>query len=130
RHSRVARHLVAASQWLVQRYPRSIVLGAGAVAVISIAGLWRLELENSFLNYFAEDTRVRQELLFIDRELGGSTPLDLVYTPGQAPPEGLQFGADTLQLLQRVQEGLEANAAVGKVMSLVNFTRLARDING
>lgn len=130
RHSRVAKHVVALAQRLVQARPGFILFASAAFAAFGIAGLGRLELENSFLNYFADDTRARQELLFIDQELGGSTPLDLVYTPAQAPPDGLQFTADALQLLQRVQVGLQGSPAVGKVMSLVNFTELAKSING
>ena len=111
---------------------RPALVGAGALVLIllSVAGMLRLEVENSFLNYFRESTVVRQELLFIDRELGGSTPLDVVYSPPaqQRDPE-LVASAETIQTLQRIQASLQSSRAVGDTLSVVDFTELARQLN-
>jgi uncharacterized protein len=96
----------------------------------SVAGIFRLEVENSFINYFRERTRIHQELSFIDRELGGSTPLDLIYTiPAAARKQDLIMTAETVQTMQRIQHTLQQYEAVGDILSVVNITELARDVN-
>lgn len=108
---------------------RHAVLAAALVlCAMCVAGLFRLDVENSFIDYFAEDTEVHRELTFIDQNLGGSTPLDVVV---DVPPgEGdLLLDAETFTDLQKMQSLFERHAAIGKVLSLVNFTALAREVN-
>ncbi len=53
----------------------SISLVAAALGGVGIS---RLEVENSFINYFGKDTEIYQGLELIDRKLGGTTPLDVL----------------------------------------------------
>jgi uncharacterized protein len=107
------------------------IFGASLVLLIAgIAGALRLDVENSFLNYFRKSTRVRRELSCIDRQFGGSTPLDLIYTfPPSESTNRLVLAAETVQHMQRIQRSLERHEAVGKVMSVVNFTELIWRLN-
>lgn len=108
-----------------------VIVAFGSVGVLVAIGLGtlRLDVENSFINYFSESTDVRRELGFIDREFGGSTPLDIVYSYPEEATDNLVLTADTVQLLQIVQENLNQREAIGKVLSLVNFTEVARAMN-
>ena len=45
---------------------------------LSFAGMMRLEVENSFVNYFGKDTEIHRGLRLIDEQLGGTTPLDIL----------------------------------------------------
>jgi predicted RND superfamily exporter protein len=106
------------------------VIAAATIAFVAlcIAGLFRLDVENSFIDYFDEDTDAHRELTFIDRHLGGSTPLDIVVDV----PEGegdLLLTAETFTNLQKIQALIERHEGVGKILSLVNFTELAREVN-
>lgn len=98
---------------------------------ISVAGLLRLDVENSFINYFSDSTEVHRELSFIDQELGGSTPFDIIITiPEEERPQGdLIVRAESIQQAQRVQEMLQKLEGMGKILSIVNFTQLAQQIN-
>jgi hypothetical protein len=128
---RFTRRLLSFLTGLTLRHPLLIVMAGTAILAASVAGLFRLQVENSFINYFRERTRVHQELAFIDRELGGSTPLDLVYTiPEGERRKDLVLTAKTVQLLQRIQFVLQQHEAVGKTLSVVNFTHLAKWMNG
>ncbi|MEM7234126.1 MAG: MMPL family transporter, partial [Planctomycetota bacterium] len=49
-----------------------------ALAVATGIGMTRLEVENSFVDYFKESTEIYQGMEFIDRQLGGTTPLDVI----------------------------------------------------
>lgn len=109
---------------------RALLVGVSAAVLLGVcvAGFPRLDVENSFINYFAESTDVHRELTFVDQNLGGSTPLDIVY---KAPPAeaDLLMNAETFQTMQVLQALLERHEAVGKILSPVNFTALAREIN-
>lgn len=102
------------------------------LAWLAAAGLGaqRLSVENSFIDYFRADTQVHKELRFIDRELGGTTPLDIVYTvPESERHPDLVLRAQTIQRLQRLHARLAEHEAMGHVLSVVNVTELARTLN-
>jgi predicted RND superfamily exporter protein len=48
------------------------------LVVISVIGMGRLQVENRFIDYFKENTDIYQGMLTIDRELGGTAPLDVI----------------------------------------------------
>lgn len=101
-----------------------------ALAAFSISGLFLLTVENSFINYFRTSTQVHQELAYIDQEFGGSTPLDLIYTPPEPPDNpDLIMSAETVQRLQLIQHRLSEHEATGRILSAVNVTDLARELN-
>ncbi|MCP8899429.1 efflux RND transporter permease subunit [Gilvimarinus xylanilyticus] len=107
-----------------------VVLASIAIVIVSALGLLRLSVENSFINYFAESTQVYNELSFIDREFGGTTALDITYSPQSPDNPDLDFNALQLQRLQLIQSALTDYEASGDTLSVVNFTELAKQING
>lgn len=108
----------------------AILVSVAVVLAISASGLLQLSVENSFINYFKSDTEVHQELAYIDQEFGGSTPLDLVYTAPEKPANSdIVISANTIQTLQLIQHTLQENEAVGRVLSPVNLSDLARELN-
>jgi predicted RND superfamily exporter protein len=65
-----------------KRYRYISVLSLG-LAVLSVYGISRLEVENSFIGYFDEETEIYQGMSVIDQQLGGTTPLDIIISPDQ-----------------------------------------------
>jgi predicted RND superfamily exporter protein len=55
-----------------------IVVISGLVLVCALIGISRLDVENSFIDYFSETTEIYQGMKVIDQHLGGTTPLDVV----------------------------------------------------
>lgn len=74
----------------VQKYSRSIILAYVAVVVVGLIGVSRLTVENSFIDYFKKDTEIYQGMALIDREVGGTTPLDVILDPPAAYFEKLE----------------------------------------
>lgn len=72
---------------LVEAHPAFTVVLCILLAVVSLMGIGRLKVENRFIDYFKEDTEIYQGMLTIDRELGGTVPLDVVL---DADPEFLE----------------------------------------
>ena len=61
------------------------MLGSGLLA-LAAGGISRLDVENSFLDYFAEDTEIYRGMSYVDQKLGGTTPFDvLIDFPALAP---------------------------------------------
>jgi len=57
----------------------NLILGVAMLAVVLGAiGISRLTVENRFIDLFHESTEIYQGMYLIDRELGGTTPLDVV----------------------------------------------------
>jgi hypothetical protein len=116
---------------LATRRKGFVLAASAAVFLWGLSGAFLLELENSFLDYFDESTDIHRDLAFIDRHLGGTTPLDVVYTiPEAERSPDLVLTAEAVQALQRIHNELEQHEAVGKVLSVTSFTALARRLNG
>ncbi|MFC1763179.1 RND family transporter [Planctomycetota bacterium] len=56
---------------------RTIVLAGILALFFSLVGISQLEVENSFIDYFKKSTEIYQGMSVIDRQLGGTTPLDV-----------------------------------------------------
>ena len=63
---------------LIEHRKMCVLLAALALAIVSIVGISRLSVENSFISYFKSSTEIYQGMKLIDLELGGTTPLDVI----------------------------------------------------
>ncbi len=70
--------------------PVAVILVCAAVAMLSGWGMSRLTVENSFIDYFQESTEIYQGMAFVDENLGGTTPLDVVIRFPEEPE--IDFG--------------------------------------
>ncbi|MCF7973840.1 MAG: MMPL family transporter [Phycisphaerae bacterium] len=61
-----------------QRHGGFIVVTSTVALVLSLVGISKLEVENSFIDYFKKSTEIYQGMKVIDRQLGGTTPLDVI----------------------------------------------------
>ncbi len=62
----------------IQAHDSGILIAAGILAALSVAGTGFLTVENRFIDYFKESTEIYRGMEMIDRELGGTTPLDVI----------------------------------------------------
>ena len=56
----------------------TIFIITGLIIVLSVVGISRLEVENSFINYFNKNTEIYKGMKLIDEKLGGTTPLEVI----------------------------------------------------
>ncbi len=126
----------------------------GATVLITVLGVWgiaKLEVENSFINYFKESTEIYQGLKQVDETLGGTTPLTVVlkFAPPDQPaavtaedPElasmfedsssqksDYWFTPEKIARIKQVHDFLETIPGIGKVTSLASMVRVAEDLN-
>ena len=48
------------------------------IIISSVVGILKLEVENSFINYFDKETEIYKGMKKIDDDLGGTTPLNVI----------------------------------------------------
>jgi len=61
-----------------ERYGNTVVIAAICLAVFSVIGISNLRVENSFVNYFSENTEIHQGMKMVDDRLAGTNPLDVL----------------------------------------------------
>ncbi len=58
---------------------KKLIFAVSALCVlVSLFGIAKLRVENSFVNYFKDSSPIKQGLLVIDRDFGGTLPLEVV----------------------------------------------------
>ncbi len=70
----ITRHIAL----IINKYAKTFIVVFVLIALISIAGISLLTVENRFIDYYKKDTEIYQGMELIDRELGGTTPMDIV----------------------------------------------------
>jgi hypothetical protein len=127
---------------------RAILMVSMLLVVLSAWGISRLMVENSFINYFDEATEIYQGMIVIDREFGGTTPLEVIIDfpdepifesfdpmfedPFEDSDEDLDkywFSNRKVDQVRAVHRYLEGLPQVGKVLSLATMVDIAEEIN-
>ena len=79
---------------------RTILVSSAIIFGISLFGISRLVVENSFIDYFKDSTEIYQGLKVIDQKLGGTSPLDVIIEidepegSSQVPAPGIDAKSD------------------------------------
>ncbi len=117
------------------------------LVVIVLAGIPRLQVENRFIDYFDKDTEIYRGMEIIDRDLGGTIPLEVVLrAPRTAAAEaagsfddfGDDFGEEPdpwfsragLNRIEQVHDYLASLPQSGKVLSLATSWKQLRSLLG
>jgi predicted RND superfamily exporter protein len=133
---------------LTERHGNAVLGISVALAIVSVFGISRLQVENSFIKYFGKGTEIHQGLKLIDEKLGGTIPMDVIVkfddpTLVEEDDELLElypelrtniadywFTPDKIDRIKQVHDYLDSLPAVGKVLSLASVIRVAEDIEG
>ncbi len=105
---------------------QSILLGFLIIALVSIFGLSKLSVENSFINYFKKNTEIYQGLNFIDKELGGTIPLEIVFNDFAS---AYWADAGLREEFHDVHNYLDKIPSIGKVLSIDTFMQVLKESN-
>ena len=105
---------------------KSLIISFAIVAFIAIFGVNKLSVENSFINYFKKNTEIYQGLNFIDKELGGTIPLEIVFNDLASA-----YWADSSlrEEFHEVHNYLDSLPSIGKVLSIDTFMQVLKDAN-
>ena len=130
---------------------RTTVLVISAIVVLSITGITQMTVENRFIDYFKDSTDIHKGLVFVDQELGGTVPLELVLdSPKQDEEEDFYdddefsdyleeeeesftqqsywYNRRGINKIKEIHEYLESHSQIGKVLSIYSTERVMRQI--
>ena len=122
------------------------------IIIFSVIGIFRLEVENSFINYFDKETEIYKGMKKIDDDLGGTTPLNIIlkFPPKVDKAKGENdefdeweeesknneedkskywFTRDKMDKIIKVHDYLDSLPEIGKVLSFGSILRVAEDLN-
>ncbi len=120
------------------------------IIILSIIGISRLQVENSFINYFDKDTEIYKGMKLIDEKLGGTTPLDIIIKfPSEKEnseevkdedfedwgeddnqnSEKYWFTKNKIDKIDKVHRYLDSLEPVGKVLSFSSIIEVATKLN-
>ncbi len=121
------------------------------IVIFSIVGIFKLEVENSFINYFDKETEIYKGMKKIDDDLGGTTPLNIILKfpikkkeikeendefddwedENEANEDKAKywFTRDKMDKIIKVHDYLDSLPEIGKVLSFGSILRVAEDLN-
>ncbi len=113
------------------------------IIILSATGISRLEVENSFINYFKKNTEIYKGMKLIDEKLGGTTPLEVIIKFPKAEKdededgwgdededdEKYWFTKDKINKISTVHKYLDSLNPVGKVLSFSSIIDVATQLN-
>ena len=121
------------------------------IILFSIFGIFKLEVENSFINYFDKETEIYKGMKKIDDDLGGTTPLNIILkfpkilntndkeddefdeweeeNKNNEDKAKYWFTRDKMDKIIKVHEYLDNLPEVGKVLSFGSILNVAEDLN-
>ncbi len=129
---------------------RTVFILTFIIIVLSIVGINKLEVENSFINYFDKKTEIYKGMKFIDENLGGTTPMDVIVKFSDdienetnnsdddfddwednedKNPEKYWFTKDKVDKIKKIHNYLDSLPAVGKVLSFSSILEVAKKLN-
>lgn len=145
------------ANWITNHGKLTLVTFA-MIGIFSLIGIMQLTVENRFIDNFKSSTEIYQGMALIDRQLGGTTPLDVIINAdpdfkSQASIDAeddwkdddpfAEIGTDAgltsssywynnrrLGLVQDIHNYLEDLPESGKVISLATAMELMRQLNG
>jgi uncharacterized protein len=120
------------------------------VIILSAIGITKLEVENSFINYFSKNTEIYKGMKLIDEKLGGTTPLDIILKfpvikkekviteddefddwedEEDVNVEKYWFTKDKIDRISSVHNYLDSLPQIGKVLSFSSIIDVATQLN-
>jgi predicted RND superfamily exporter protein len=118
------------------------------IIILSIVGISKLEVENSFINYFNKNTEIYKGMKLIDDKLGGTTPLEIILKFPAKSKETKEddefddwdedensnndkywFTKDKIDKITKVHNYLDGLENVGKVLSFSSILQVAEQLN-
>jgi uncharacterized protein len=111
----------------VERFGNHLLVALVVSIAIAGIGINKLSVENRFIDYFKESTEINQGLTLIDKELGGTIPLEIIF---EDLAEDYWYDEDLRNEVHEIHSYLDSLEETGKVLSidtLMNILTTAND---
>ena len=142
-------NLTSALAKITDNFKGKILVIYGFILILSILGLTRLRVENSFIDYFRESTEIYQGMSLLDEKLGGTLSFDVIVDLPLDPDEfddsfgggfddgfgsdedndAYWFTAPKMNQIEEIHNYLDVDPQTGKVLSFGSVIQLAKILN-
>ncbi|SFV89643.1 Probable integral membrane protein [hydrothermal vent metagenome] len=92
----------------------------------SAIGISKLSVENRFIDYFKESTEINQGLTLIDKKLGGTIPLEIIFDD---LAEDYWYDEDLRIDIHKIHQYLDSLDETGKVLSIDTLMQILAQVN-
>jgi len=124
-----------------------ILISSFVILLLSVYGMSKLKVENSFINYFGQKTEIYKGLKLIDEKLGGTTPLEIIVkfkdtslsksvddnffegTDSNEYKDSYWFTNFRVNNIVAIHKYLESQPEIGKVLSFYSVLQLGEKLN-
>jgi len=134
-----------------------ILFVSATFALLSVVGVFQLQVDNRFIDYFKKDTEIYQGMSVIDTQLGGTTPLSIIIEAEkdffvyleevekdrqaddlsddpfgdveEYEEENYWFNSEKLLEVEKIHDYLETLPQIGKVLSIATTLKIVRLLN-
>ncbi len=151
--SKLTEFTSALGRWTL-RSKKVIFTVAIAISIFAVSGLFRLTVDNKFIDYFRSHTDIHRGMKTIDDHLGGTTPLDIIikteallkteksdsndefedefadFEEEDQDPVSPVFNQVAAEKIAQVHSFIEQFSVTGKVLSITSSFRLLNELNG
>ncbi len=129
-------------------FKNQVFIITGIVIILSMIGISKLEVENSFINYFSKKTEIYKGMKLIDEKLGGTTPLEVIlkfpekkedkldeddefedWGDDEKNDEKYWFTKDKIDTISNIHNYLDSLPEIGKVLSFSSIVDVATQLN-
>lgn len=110
----------------VERFGNQLLVTLVVFIVIAGIGINKLSVENRFIDYFKESTEINQGLTLIDKELGGTIPLEIVF---EDLAEDYWYDEDLRNEVHAIHNYLDSLKETGKVLSIDTLMSILTEAN-
>jgi uncharacterized protein len=137
---------------------RKIIPISLIILFFGLLGIIQLRVENSFIDYFKNDSEIYKGMKLIDQKLGGTTLLDITVDLDEEVKEEIYiteddnfeedefdfleednetistsnqlfFTSSKMELLHKIHDYLEKQPEIGKVMSFATLLKVGKELN-
>ncbi len=93
---------------------------------MAVVGINKLSVENRFIDYFKETTEINQGLTLIDKKLGGTIPLEIIFDD---MAEDYWYDEDLRLDIHKIHTYLDGLDETGKVLSIDTLMQILTQAN-
>jgi predicted RND superfamily exporter protein len=111
----------------VEKFGNILLMSVFVLAIISGYGVSKISVENRFIDYFKSDTEINQGLKLIDKKLGGTIPLEIIF---KDLGEYYWYDEELREEIHEVHTYLENLSETGKVLSIDTLMQVLNTANG
>ena len=136
-----------------RRHNIAILTVFSLLMLAGLTGLTRLTVENRFIDYYKKSTEIYRGMALIDRELGGTTPLDVIIdapqkdadefseddlldlyieedeTSGGLSSRSYWYNSWTLDKVMAIHDYIDELPETGKVISLATVAKIIQQLD-